>query len=148
MTTIAIKDGVIAADSGVFQGGTWVGSVKKLIPVSVGDKTVAVIGWTGDLAGQSIIHDALSAGEDWRKGFDFDGIEGEAIILTSDGAVIFAEKKRRTTKIEAVCFAVGSGMDFALGAMSAGATAEEAVEIAAELDSGSRGPTEAIKVVK
>jgi ATP-dependent protease HslVU (ClpYQ) peptidase subunit len=70
--------------------------------------------------------------EEDRPALD-DGIEFSAIRLVSDGILLYAQDTRGPTHTQDA-FAVGSGSDFALAAMYLGATAEEAVELACELD--------------
>lgn len=49
-------------------------------------------------------------------------------------------------KVEEAFYAIGTGAGFAVGAMSKGATAEEALEIAAKWDKGTRLPGHVVKL--
>lgn len=142
VTTIAYKDGMMAADTGVSQGGTRVGFASKIIRVDTGVEAVAVIGWSGDLAGMSVISRSIASGDDIWKGFDFDGLEGEAMVVFESGAVLFLDGKNHVSQMTADFHAIGSGADIAIGAMAAGATAQEAVIIATECDQGTFGPVD------
>lgn len=56
-----------------------------------------------------------------------------ALRLMPDGKLIYFTEKCQPIEIDAPC-AVGSGGEFAMGAMDAGATPQEAVEIASDRD--------------
>ena len=63
-----------------------------------------------------------------------------AVVLYRDGSLgCFTERFLRMD-VEADFYALGSGEQFALGAMAMGATAEQAVGIACQFDPWSRGP--------
>lgn len=59
-----------------------------------------------------------------------------AICVKPDRSVWEMEENGLWLRISRKQWAIGSGADYALGAMAAGATAREAVEIASRLDSG------------
>ncbi len=56
------------------------------------------------------------------------------LILTPDKRILIGDRFMMTEEIPVPYFAVGSGGNIALGAMDAGATAEEALEIACRRD--------------
>lgn len=60
------------------------------------------------------------------------------LILNRDGVVLWVDHKGREIETPAPC-AIGSGQDYALGAMEAGASPAEAVEIACRRDVYSGG---------
>jgi ATP-dependent protease HslVU (ClpYQ) peptidase subunit len=58
----------------------------------------------------------------------------ECIVVLPDGKILLYDANHLPIYIEAPCFAIGSGAQFAMGAMRQGATAEEAVKIAIHYD--------------
>jgi ATP-dependent protease HslVU (ClpYQ) peptidase subunit len=64
--------------------------------------------------------------------------EMSALHLMADGRLYYFSENCEPVEIEPPC-AVGSGMEFAIGAMEAGATPKQAVEIAARRDPGTGG---------
>lgn len=134
MTTIAYRDGVIAADTQVSAGGARVGRVQKVHNIR------------GVLVGASGTLSVCQRFTDWVRGGckgdapalkDEDGDGSEAFMVVGDHIVSFG--KHGPDVICADKYASGSGWHFALGAMEAGASAEDAVRIAMRLDSGSGG---------
>lgn len=61
-----------------------------------------------------------------------------ALRLMPDGKLFYVNESLEPVEVGAPC-AVGSGMDFAIGAMEHGATPEEAVGIASKRDPGTGG---------
>jgi hypothetical protein len=147
MTTIAFRDGIMAADSQVTVdsegGGARKFRCEKLYRVKVrnGRKTVpALVG----LAGGS--YDGL-AFLDWLMGADPEPptrlIEGEAdftaLVLNKFGLFEY-DKWCRPERVLEKFYAVGSGAKAALGAMHMGASATCAVAIACKIDPYSAPP--------
>ena len=140
MTTIAYRDGVLAADSLVTLGSTKAhGSYQKI--KRIGDCLVGTAGSVADC--QAFVH-WLQAGDDDKpppKG------EYSALIIGPNGQVRELEcgnimPRPRGAKF----FALGSGGPFALAAMYAGATATEAVKIAAKIDTNTGLPVKTLKL--
>lgn len=140
MTTIAYRDGVLAADSLVTLGGTKVhGSYQKIR--RIGDY---LIGTAGSVA-------ACQAFVEWLKSGD----DAHAPPKGEYGALI-VDPRGRVREIEngsvlpaprgAKFFALGSGGPFALAAMYAGASATEAVKIAAKIDTNTGLPVKTLKL--
>lgn len=61
----------------------------------------------------------------------------EAIVLLSDGSLWWYGKNWYPVELKERYFAIGSGSNYALGALHAGATVVEAVKIASKLDPNS-----------
>lgn len=89
--------------------------------------------------------------DSWRSWLD-DGKTGDcpiqsdqfsALILCCDGVILWVDHKGREI-ITPAPIATGSGQDFALGAMAAGALPEDAVRIACQRDGRSGGIVTAI----
>lgn len=128
MTTIAWRDGVLAADGRVTYGGSLIltDSCKKIRRLSDGSLFA--------LCGDPVLEERLI---EWLENCE----EGEslpphgkdftAILVDPDGALSTYEGSGdRFMPMYDGFAAFGSGMDFAYGAMEAGATAEEAVKAA------------------
>jgi hypothetical protein len=92
MTIICYRDGILAADSAVWQGDTIAGHREKI---------------------------RIPEGDEW----DVFGI-----ILDKDGPM-YIDRALHACQLQAPFMAIGRGEDFAMGAMAAGAGAEEAVRL-------------------
>lgn len=146
MTTIAYRDGVVAADS----QETWDsegGGASKHKCVKLYRKQVrsekegvpphdVIIATAGASMPGMVFVDWYGSGKDIPDslihGTDNDG-NFDVLIVTPDG-VFIADRYCRPVKIEDKFIAIGSGRKAALAAMHCGKTAVEAVEIAAKID--------------
>lgn len=142
MTTIAFKAGVIAADRGVSRGCMWVGRSTK---IAISKDGLVIGGASGDLAwAQHFIRWIVDgAAEPFNAPYASEGTMGFVVTRGSKYKVenYFSDHPHSTIDIGSIgCYAIGSGSCEAMGAMLAGADALRAVEIAAELDDGTRGP--------
>ena len=119
MTTIAYKDGVLAADTRVTAGTTIFPNESKIVEgVGIAGSWEAVC--------------ALRNGQAMpKKGWE---------ALTVAGTMF--DSGGEQTLPEGDFWAIGSGAHFALGAMAMGATPEEAVKIAARYDTGTNDTVE------
>jgi len=138
MTTIAYRDGLMAADSGAWTtSGTLLGHTDKIDRLEDG----TLIGSAGDYTATVRALEWLAAGKSEESKPEFG--EEEAVLLLivhSDGAVGIAMSDLVECPLLGDYFAIGSGCELALGAMAAGARAEEAVLIACRFDSATIGP--------
>lgn len=139
MTTLVYRDGVLAADSrGTRNGMICPGAVNKVAVVDG-----RLVGFVGDTAfGQRFVRDL-------REGREPADLEGEAIavIVDSDGTV--RVHQNATWYVEEGPFAAwGTGLAAALGALHMGATADQAVEAACEVDPNSGGPVQIVSLRK
>ncbi|UTC28589.1 hypothetical protein MARCHEWKA_00760 [Brevundimonas phage vB_BpoS-Marchewka] len=133
MTTIAFKDGVLAADSLVTSGGQRDGFSQK-----IWRHRRVLIGGAGCTA---ICHRFC----EWVRG----GMRGKCpvegsnnangFVITPDGTMVVWGSQGPWVNTTGVV-AFGSGGDLAMGAMLAGASAVEAVAAAIKLDIHSGGP--------
>lgn len=75
----------------------------------------------------------------WKRGGDKPELDSEsqfsALELTHDGVIQLYDCHLEPYAVENDCYAIGSGGEFALGAMSMGASLEDAIKIAAKWDS-------------
>lgn len=143
MTTIAYKDGVIAHDGLISAGSQVFGSsfskmffVKKNI-LGFDVKCIAL---AGDSSARYFLkNESLDYKTEVQEHLSFN-----AIAITSCGRVIYIDSNDgdnyiHLNVIDADFHAIGSGCQFALGAMSSGATPEEAVMIASKFDNNTGG---------
>jgi hypothetical protein len=135
MTTIAYRNGVMAADSAIFDRGCHVGECVKIFRAPSG-----IIGGAAGCLGD------LCALRDWILG-DCDGKppefgdeDSEGLVVHPTGVVEWIGPKQKRIEHRSEFHVIGSGFRIAMGAMHMGATAFQAVEIAAKLDSYTRGP--------
>lgn len=148
MTTIACKDGIMAAD----MQETWEGGIKskthKLYRFKKGKWKGCVIGFCGASHLGNVIIDHL---EDRRRrlpetmDLEMEG-SAEAMIMTPDGIWTVNESCRPKKEIHGY-YAIGSGSQGAFALMhGAGVTAQRAVEVICEVDTYTSGPVETMEV--
>jgi len=135
MTTICYRDGILAADTAVFDRGVYCGQAVKIARSPCG----AIGGGSGSLGDISIFLDWLKGGCCGSPPSIKDP-QSECIWVKSDGSAWWVGHESVTTKLEGPYFATGSGFCLALGAMAFGASAEQAVSICADLDNMTRRP--------
>lgn len=148
MTTICYRDGVLAADSRAYSGDKMpIGIKKKLHRLSNGALLASssrVVGNTDAFAAwcQAAI-DEKRCLPDVAAPEDYD-IQG--LLIWTDGKIYYWNDSRSWAgPLEAEFFAIGSGEQFAYGAMMAGASAEEAVRIACACDPWTDGPVRTLR---
>lgn len=141
MTTIAYKDGLLASDSRRTRGNHIVpGTLAKIARVGA-----CLCGGAGYTTHLLKVFEALGADEDmpeWGDG------ESEAILVEADGSVWTYEGDGVWIPFDGEFIAIGSGSEYAYGAMAAGADAREAVKIAKRFDSMSGGPVRVLRLRK
>jgi ATP-dependent protease HslVU (ClpYQ) peptidase subunit len=134
MTTIAYKDGLIAWDSQITAGAMVVSrNYQKM------HKANGITLWcAGSVQDREHLVKALSSGR-----FDWDmDLEIEAIVLDKTGLYLVSVRDGRVwrdTIPPGEAAAIGSGADYAMGAMDAGCDAVQAVKIAAGRDVSTGG---------
>lgn len=140
MTTIAYRDGVLAADSLVTLGDTKVhGRYHKIVRIGG-----HLIGTAGSVA-------ACQNFLDWLREGDEDSVppkgEYKALVVNPKGKVReFEGGSLLPVPRGAKFYSIGSGAPYALAAMYAGATATEAVKIAAKIDTSTGLPVKTLKI--
>lgn len=163
MTTIAFKDGVMAADSKCTdESGAFFTRNTKITRLSNG----ALVGSAGDVDDREVNALLQKAKAPAGKPANmptrselaatktrFDGIlafpNGRVFgifIYDEDVGLSSSEWNAQVVEIEERMTSVGSGYQFALGAMAAGKTAAEAVHVACKYDSYSQAPVREVKV--
>lgn len=137
MTTIATDGRTMAAESMVSAGGNVVAYTAKVFKAADG----RIYATCGDSdAGQLFAKWIDGKVEKPELGEDF-----SALILALDGKVYWIGKNLEPVEYM-VPTGIGSGGDLAIGAMLAGASPEQAVEIACQRDNGSGGPITSISL--
>ena len=133
MTTIAYRDGVLAADSRSEDSCTKVFCFPKIYKVAG-----RLVGMAGCVSkGQEFLEWLRAGGE--RLKIDEDRMS--AIALLEDGSVeVYEDTTFWLDLPPGEFYAVGSGAAAALAAMHCGKSAAEAVEIACRVDPSSEGP--------
>lgn len=138
MTTIAYKDGVLASDSQSTLGDVIYENDCQKIFENVGPfEAVAV---AGDYQDAVDVLKVIQAYTDIDQIRDIDfkqaKIQAQFLAVTHDRALWYYAGDMSWQMRPDIPFAIGSGGDYAWGAMLNGATATEAVHIASQLDTG------------
>jgi hypothetical protein len=144
MTTIAWRDGVLAADSGMTDGGVvLVNKYPKIAQNRSGDMT-------GACGASGFCDKFLDWFNDGEKGDqphpENDG-DAAIIVRSDDPKRLELYEKTGKSYLEVEYYALGSGFKMAMGAMWMGASAEEAVKCGVALDAYTRGPIMVMKHV-
>lgn len=133
MSVVTYRDGVMAADSRAY-GGNWQaspGQKTKIHQLEDGTR----VGVTSAAVGQpERVVAWLRAGaipEKWGSG---DVLSSMLLVKPDGGVYLSRDSLYFAGPIHCEYYAIGSGADFALGAMAMGASAERAVEVACSLD--------------
>jgi hypothetical protein len=146
VTTIAFKDGWIAADSRVTVdsegGGARKFKCEKLYRKIVGEgdqRREVIIGTSGESSPSLLFVDWYGSGEAVPDQLIYGSADFTCLIVESDG-IYEADAYCRPEKIVEPFYAIGSGSKAALAAMHCGKSAAEAVEIACRIDPYSAPP--------
>lgn len=143
MTTIAWDGRTLAADRQVSFGGGRMGESAKIARRGDG----ALIGCAGVLGMADALRQWFLDGEQGPRPRLEAGADNTcaAFIVRPDGAIDHISETG-VARIESAQFAIGSGADYALGAMSMGADARRAVEVAMGWDNGSGGGIDVLSI--
>lgn len=152
MTTVAFKNGQLAADQMVSSNNNFYASVRKVFK-----KGDILYGAAGSLPGAQMFFDWIGAGMDMQNlppNADVKDDSGESYELSYEGLIfykdwiisylppgVFTRKRLPPSGV----FATGSGSDIARGAMLAGLTAAEAVALAAQIDVSTGGGVDVVE---
>ena len=143
MTTIAVDGKSIAADGRARNswGGIVSESVQKII---VKGRTIYAVAGSKALV-EPLIKWYESGHDPGNLPVCTDDRGWSLLVIYKAGCALFTRIAPYPELVE-MPFALGTGTDYALGAMRAGASAAEAVRIACELDSGSGGEIQVIDI--
>ena|SRR3974390_3360906 len=147
MTTIAYKNGILAADSRSTTdseaGGSRVFLCEKIFRKSVpvdGKLTEVLLATAGESSAGMVFVDWFGSGKESPAELFLTGdADFTVLVLQPDGLYEY-DAYCRGTKILDPFYAIGSGAKAAMGAMHAGASAKRAVEIACKIDPFSAAP--------
>lgn len=138
MTTIAYRDGIMAADSRAYSGNRFPVGEKTKIRL-LDDGTLIGVSSTVPGEGEAVIQ-WFAAGADPKDGPSASP-KHTLLAVRPGGEVFFADDSYFISgPLKAEFFAIGSGGEYAQGAMAMGASAEQAVRIACRLDPWSAEP--------
>lgn len=144
MTTIAYRNGIMAADSGCFNAGLYEGEVDKISILP----DLGVLGCCGEYGAiLKVVEWLTSGGKPSEKPRLSRDSEFAGLLVKWDGEVVHYQIGLRPLRMAAEFHAIGSGRHLAIGAMAAGVSAEQAVRIACHYDQMSMEPvsTQAIQ---
>lgn len=150
MSTIAYRNGVMAADSMAY-GGKFTaspGSKCKIHRITEGRFAGGLIGITSSCVGadQYLIPWANGGAEYGKIG---DTIPSDFLVMIVDpeGRLWLANDFTALSgPIQSEFYAIGSGADFAIGAMAVGAGPERAIEVAIAHNQHTGGPVQALSL--
>lgn len=141
MTTIAYKNGILAADSAVTINNMYAGKVNK---ITYDEEKKVAIGISGNMFVSTLVDKIVAyMNGELEKPPEFEDTD---ILIVKDGKVYVYQGEHYPVLLESDFASIGSGSQIAMGAMAAGATAEEAVSIASEMDVFTRKPINVIKI--
>lgn len=156
MSTVAYRNGIMAADSAGWSGDTYIGTHAKMRQIGT-----RLVGCVGGLASIELFMEymkkrtaaALQRLRELEHKTDQDSnqaatsdLDLAAICVDNDGSVSIWDNSLVPLRCEAAYYAIGSGEEYALGAMAIGASAEDAVRAAAHHDAHTRLPVVVMKL--
>lgn len=140
MTTIVYRDGIMAADTAIFDRGTYCGTGRKIARAPDGTLGGGAGAW-GDVAA---LLDWIDTGAEGSPPKIDGDAESEYLWARTNGDIWWAGPGSLPTLVNSPWAAVGSGFRIAMGALAHGATAEQAVLICADLDNLTRRPIDVL----
>jgi ATP-dependent protease HslVU (ClpYQ) peptidase subunit len=141
VTIVCYRDGIMASDSEISEGQLRVGRVQKAVKMKDG----SLVGFCGPLKDMAAWLTWIEKGANVKRRPEVSE-EFEVMIVDPEGDVAFVEGNGPVMSITAPFHAIGSGQWVAMGAMGAGASAEEAARIACGLVHSCSEPVTTITV--
>lgn len=153
MTTIAFDGKTLAADTQSNMGSIVVSNREQKIfsqdGWTVNGRKVLAAGTAGDCGIEEELFNVMTVGLDFMSDFS-PQIEFHALLVVGEDESYFVMKDREATRamimLQRGKFAIGSGDVVAITAMHLGKTAEEAVQVAIELDTRTGGVVETVGI--
>lgn len=140
MTTVAFRDGVMAADTMITNGNQKQHGVQKIYRIGSW-----VVGFAGDFGDIPVLCEWLEkqaecrSVPDWGQPDEFpEDIDTDVLIACAAG-LFELDSKGRVIPVPVTFTAIGSGAKYAIGAMAYGASATKAIQIAMDNDTYSGG---------
>jgi 20S proteasome alpha/beta subunit len=137
VTTIVYRNGILAADTRAYSGdATPIGLKQKIFQVKYSDGTVSTFGIStpnpgfADEVKNWFVNDKSHDAQPILADRNFTALE----IMDNGEVFYYSSNFTPSGPLIAPWFAIGSGVEYALGALEMGATAEEAVKAAAAND--------------
>jgi ATP-dependent HslUV protease subunit HslV len=134
MTTVAYRDGIMVSDTQCTGSSYGKTRVRKIIRLSDG----SLFAGAGDYLAILALREWAEAGFEGKRPAKTG--DSQCLLVRPDRTVLHMGGNGKPYEILDEFSAIGSGCDYALGAMAAGKSAQEAVEIAAAYDSMTSGP--------
>lgn len=143
MTIIAVKDGIMAADSGVWRGDYVSGFVRKIRRLSDGGLAAA----SGSMTIMQWFLTRMEAGEglDNPPGDPDNGGFG-GLVVRPNGDLFACDLNMVLYQVKAEWFTLGRSSAFTAGCLAAGASAEEAVRLTLKWTDAGRGEVQIERV--
>lgn len=143
MTTIVYANGVMASDRMSVSGSSGYSRITKIHLVRG-----HMCGFSGSAyIGLSLLKWFESGAVESDYPGNEDGDDGsQLLVVTPERKIIVYEGRGIQIRFEHNCHAIGSGCEFALGALAMGADARRAVEIACGLDVYSGGGVDVLRL--
>lgn len=146
MTTIVYRDGVMASDSRAWSGDKVpIGFKQKIRRLDDG----SLLGISSAKVGEpDMLLDAIKRidGKVWEKPLDAE-FDAAALLVRANGDVYYySGNKHFVGPIRGPWIVIGSGEEYAIGALSMGATAEQAVKVGIEHDPWSKGEIQTLRL--
>jgi len=144
VTTVAVSNGVVAADSQITGNFKfpWNGKVRRI-------ESGPYAGWIFCAAGRldfvPVAHSQVLSGE-FSPLCGTDDDDGGSYLLVSRSRVMCLEADKMIPYPVSKTFAIGSGCKYAMAAMACGKTPAEAVKVASKFDPFTSGPVRTLTV--
>lgn len=149
MTTIAYRNGVLAADSRTTLetegGGARMFLCEKLFPKILPSGDKVIIATAGESSPGMVFVDWFGSGKEAPDNFIIGEADFTCLVLQKDGLWEY-DAWCRGIKILDEFYAIGSGAKAALGALHMGASAVKAVEMACRIDHYSGPPVVSMRL--
>lgn len=139
MTTIAYRDGVLAADTGLFQGDIWQPDVSKVVANSQGELAASC----GDRAYCVAFQRWFERGKPGAPPLCDRGL---SIVVHADKSFTIYQAEG-SYKPNTLYYALGAGFEVAYGALAAGTEATTAVQAAIQHHIHAQGRVESLSLV-
>lgn len=143
MTTIVYRAGYLAADTRAYSGNK--PPIGRKTKIFYREDLQIACGVSSSEPGVGELFWSWLSGE-IGDGTVFKDKEFTALVIERGEVFIFENSIHPTGPLEADFFAIGTGREYALGAMEMGASAPEAVRVACKLDVWSQDPIMVIDV--
>jgi hypothetical protein len=137
MTTVAVSNTQIASDKQATHSGGLKFKIKTKL-YSFNNELFWPypfhVGMAGNIESFMDIIQYFQDPTEWKRAPKIK--QGEGVLLTGDGKIFTFATPDIWIRVDQPYYAIGSGMNFAMGSMAAGSTPYEAVRYASKMDPG------------